>query len=164
MLSLMLKERCGFTKPWLYLSDFFERHRSEYMTGLFEISTVGQWRNWIEFCLRGAIAQARDSIDRCAKLLEIQRDFSRKLDATGGSVRLSQIVAAIFESPFVRVADIQRRLSVQYNTAKSDLAKLVNTGILRELADFSPKTFYAPAIYEVCYSDLDKIATRKRSK
>lgn len=164
LLALMLKERCGFTKPWLYMSDYFERHRSDYMTGLFEVSTIGQWRGWIEFCLRGALSQARDTIDRCSTLLEIQKDFTTKLETSRGSIRLSQIVASVFDSPFVRVADIQRRLGVQYNTAKSDLSKLVDTGILRELPDVTPKTFYAPKVYEACYSDLDKVRSRRQPK
>ena len=161
LLALMLKERCGFTQPWLYLSDYFERHRSDYMTGLFEVSTVGNWHRWIEFCLQGVVAQARDTIDRCDKLLGVQREFTRRLKESSGTLRLSQIVAALFESPFVRVADVAKRLNVQYNTAKSDLAKLVEAGILRELPAVTPKTFYSAEVYNVAYADLDKPRSRR---
>ena len=163
LLALMLKERCGFTQPWLYLSDYFERHRSNYMTGLFEVSTVGNWHRWIEFCLQGVVAQARDTIDRCDKLLIVQREFAGRLEESSGTLRLSQIVAALFESPFVRVADVTKRLNVQYNTAKSDLAKLVKAGILQELPGVTPKTFYSAEVYNVAYADLDKPRSRRQA-
>lgn len=155
LLALMLQQRCGMTKPWLYLSEFFERYRDEYINNLFRISTSAAWDTWVEFCLRATIAQAKATITRCEKLLAVREKFTKRLVEAGGSVRLTQIVDQIFHHPFIRVADLPDKLDVTYPTAKSDVDRLAQAKILKELPKVSPKTFYAPEVYEVAYDDLD---------
>jgi DeoR/GlpR family transcriptional regulator of sugar metabolism len=74
-----------------------------------------------------------------------------KLHDVGGSVRLHQIVEDIFQSPFLRIADLARRLDVTYPTANADVERLVQAGILQALEGISPKTFYAPEVFGVAY-------------
>ena len=151
LLALMLQQKCGLSKPWLYLSEFFERFRDEYVKHLFEISTRSAWEEWIEFCLYGSLQQAKNTIDRCGKLIEIRSKFMRQIQDAGGSVRLTEIIDGIFNSPFVRVAELARQLNVTYPTAKSDLDRLVEVGILAELDGVTPKTFYAPKVFFISY-------------
>ena len=32
---MMLKQQCGLLKPWLYMSEYFEKHHDEYTQKLF---------------------------------------------------------------------------------------------------------------------------------
>ena len=154
LLSIMLQERCRLTKPWLYLSEFFEQHRDEYIDHLYRVSTDGNWHDWIEFCLRGALEQAKDTITRCERLNAIRAEFMERLSSAGGSVRLPQIVDRIFNSPFIRVAELPSILGVTYPTAKADIGRLVRAGILQELPGVWPKTFYAPEVFNIAYDEL----------
>lgn len=155
LLALMIYQRCSFSKPWLYMSAFFERSRDEYVERLFKVSSRGDWTGWMEFCLRGAAYQAKDTIDRCERLLKFRADYVARIDQSGGSVRLHQIIDQMFQSPFLRVADLARRLEVTYPTAKSDIDRLANLGILRDLPNVSPKTFYSPHLFNLAYEDLE---------
>ena len=101
------------------------------------------------------MSQARDTIQRCDRLFKIKGDFMKRLAEVGGSIRLSQIVEGIFHSPFARIADLQRKLEVTYPTAKADVERLVQAGILSELEGLSPKTYYAPEVFRVAYDELD---------
>lgn len=121
LLALMLQQRCQLSKPWLYMSEFFEEHRERYFTTLFGVSADGNWAAWIEFCLRGISQQARETINRCQKLLSIREQFLQRLAEVGGSVRLVQIVERIFHSPFVRITELYKQLDVTYPTAKADI-------------------------------------------
>lgn len=154
LLALMLQYLCGLTKPWLYMSAYFDEHKEDYIKYLFNVSAAGNWADWIEFCLVGTVSQAKDAISRCDRLLKIKADFLDKMKTIDGSVRLSQIVESMFDSPFVRVADLARKLSVTYPTAKADVERLVQANILSELPNVTPKTFYAPAVFEVAYEKL----------
>ena len=154
LLALMLQQKCQLTKPWLYLSEFYERYRDEYVQNLFDVCAKGDWGTWIEFCLRGTVKQAEETIERCERLLAIRESFTQRVADVGGTVRLSQIVEDIFYSPFVRVAALARKLDVTYPTAKADLKRLVEAGILRELSQASPKTYYAPEVFAVAYEEM----------
>jgi len=155
LLAIMLQQRCGLAKPWLYLSDYFERYREEYLQHLFNVSARADWESWIDFCLHGTLTQARDTIARCDRLLKIKDEYAFRLASVGGSLRLGQIVESLFQSPYVRVADLPQRLNVTYPTARADINRLVQAGILSELPNVSPKTFYAREIFNVAYEDIE---------
>jgi hypothetical protein len=42
-------------------------------------------------------------------------------------------------------------LQVTYPTADSDVAKLVELGILQQLDGVAPKTFYSPELFRITY-------------
>jgi hypothetical protein len=100
------------------------------------------------------LAQAKSTITRCRRLLEVHEDYARRVAEVGGHVRLTRIIQGIFTSPFVRVAQLAKRLDVTYPTAKSDIDRLVQAGVLHELPNVTPKTFYTPAVFKVSYDEL----------
>ena len=156
VLALMLKQCCDMSKPWLYLSEYFEKNHEEYVEKLFNISARGDWESWLEYCLRGVVEQARMTIARCERLLRIREGFTERVHAIKkGSVRLHQIVENIFQSPFLRIRDLSLQSNVTYPTAKADVRRLMEAGILQKLENTSPKTFFAPEVYNVAYEELE---------
>ncbi len=162
LLALTIQQFCGLTKPWLYMSAYFERFRDEYVERLFNVSTKGDWGGWLEFCIKGTIEQAKDTIQRCDKLLKIKREFASRIEAVGGSVRLTNIVEQIFHSPFVSVSGLAEKLDVYYQTAKADVDRLVRAGILRELRQVYPKTFYAPKYFTLRTKIWDQLIPMRK--
>ena len=61
--------------PLLYISDYFERRRTEYYERLLAVSTRSRWSDWIEFFLRAATDAARDGTIRAQRLIDLQTDF-----------------------------------------------------------------------------------------
>lgn len=152
LLALMIWRGCGLGMPWLYLSPFFERYRDEYIHRLFQVSADGQWERWIDFCLTGTIEQAADAIERCAQLNVLKR--AMRLRVTAGSARLHQIIDELFVHPFVTVPSLRDSLGVTYPTAKSDVGRLIEVGILTEVAGTkSPKAYAALEILTIAYND-----------
>ncbi|MHC4745155.1 MAG: Fic family protein, partial [Planctomycetota bacterium] len=123
LMSLMAYKWCNLTNPWLYMSPFFDRYKDEYLDNLFRISTQGAWKNWVEFCLRGTIQQAQDSIRRCDALRLLKNDFMRR--AGDMSTRSHAIIEGLFTSPLLRIADLARACSTTYPTARTDVEGLV---------------------------------------
>lgn len=155
LLAIMLQQSCRMSKPWLYMSEFLQKHKEEYFDRLFNVSARADWTAWIEFCLRGTLQQATDTIVRCERLLTIRDQFMARLAEIGGAIRLSKIVEGIFYSPFVRIADLHKQLEVTYPTARADVDRLVEARILQELPDIRPKTYYAPAVFAVAYDEME---------
>ena len=157
LLSLMIADWCGLSSQWLYMSAFFEKRKRDYMDLLLGVSTHAAWDLWIEFCLQGAISQAKDTERRCDSLLAAHRDFHSRLKA--GSVRLSGLVDSLFKSPVISVATYRRQFTVTYPTARSDLKKLQVLGIVELLEALDPITYYCPSIYRITYEDVPEIQT-----
>lgn len=154
LLATMVQRRCGLTKPWLYLSDYFARWRDTYVDLLFAVSARGAWSEWVEFCLQGVATVADATVVRCEQLRSLHDEYLNRVKSAGGYVRLYKIVEGLFRSPFVRIADLPKRLDVSYPTAKSDVERLISVGILSELADTPIRTVYAHDVFRIAYADL----------
>jgi Fic family protein len=154
VLSLMIYDLLKLSKPWLYLSSFFDKYKDEYINLLFQVSTTGNWQDWIAFCLRGTIEQSKDALNRFDRLLTLRSKYMELLDRTGGSVRLNRLIDYLFESPAISVSQVAEICDVQYNTARADINRLINANILVE-SDITarPKIYFAPDILEIAYGD-----------
>jgi len=150
-LSLCAFTWMGLSRPWLYMSPFFDSHKDEYIDRLFAVSTDGAWNEWLRFCLIGTIDVCRDAVVRCDNLRRLRDEFHERADR--GSVRMHNVVELLFSNPIVTVTELKRRMRVTYPTAKADIEKLVRLEILKELEGAFPKAFYAPAIMTAAYYD-----------
>jgi Fic family protein len=151
LLSLMIQKWMGHTSPWLYLSAFFERYRREYMRLLFNISAEGDWTTWVEFCLRGTIHQAIDSIRRCREFKSLKDSFHARVNHP--SKRTHRIIDGLFMNPMVTPATLAEQFGITYPTAATDIGKLVKVGILSEVEGSYPRTFCCNEIFDVAYGE-----------
>jgi len=155
LLAIMLQKRCHLSRPWLYMSSFFNQHREEYIQYLFNVSAKGDWEKWIEFCLQGVLQQARNTIHRCERIRSVKEKYMNQLARSKGSARLIRIVDDLFESPMLEITDLPSRLGVSDPTARADVQKLVDVGILEELPGMRPKVYYAPKLFRIAYDTFD---------
>jgi Fic family protein len=153
LLSVMIQEWCKLSNQWLYMSAYFDANKDEYRDRLFRISAVGEWSEWIEFCLQGVIVQAMDAQGRCTKLLNLEEEYKVRIQGIRGSYRLNRIVEQLFVSPVVTISRLARTYDVLYPTTKADVDKLIKVGILELLPETYPKAFFAPEIYQITYED-----------
>ena len=97
--------------------------------------------------------QAVDAVKRCDKLVALQREFHSRIK--GGSVRLSKAVDNLFLAPVVTVNQYKSHFGVTYATARADLKKLAELGIVQVLEGVDLKTYYCGPIYSITYEDID---------
>jgi len=151
ILALLISQWHGHAAPWLYMSAYFEKYKDEYMEGLYRISAEGSWSEWLDFCLRGVIEQARDSIRRCHQLNLLKRDYHLRVKTK--SARTDDLIASLFSSPVLQIPWVQRRYSISYPTARDDVQTLVDAGILSLLKTHRPKTYCAQEILQIAYRE-----------
>ena len=156
LLSLMIYKWCHHSKPWLYLSPYFEKYKDEYTQNMFRVSTDGEWATWIEFCLRGVVAQANDSIQRC-HLFNVCRERYHQL-VKSPTPRTHAIIESLFSEPLVTIVSVARKHDVTYHTAQSDVEKLADAGIVSRVDEMRPKTYFAQQLMAIAYtSNVDDI-------
>jgi Fic family protein len=155
LLSLMIYQWCQLTGPWLYLSAFFDKYKDEYMRLLFRVSTHGDWKAWIMYCLRATIYQAKDAILRCDRLVALRHKYFRAVTEHRWSTGLHRILERLFVFPMITVPQVSKMLNITYPTARKDVEHVVKANILVE-TDIRqrPKVFLAPEIVQAAYGDL----------
>lgn len=160
VLALMIFRALGYEMPWLYMSPYFEKYKEEYITKLFRVSTHGEWSEWLEFCLRGAIVSANDSILRCRMICGLKDDYYKRLHGAARA-RSHQLVDYLFINPTLSVTDVQRQWKKHYQTAKADVMVLCRAGILKQIPDQYPASFYAWEIFRIAYADQPQRASEE---
>lgn len=133
IISLLLCEREILPTPLLYLSSFFERHRSDYYQFLLEVSKRGAWEGWIRFFLRGVATESRDAVERARKLQALQAEYRTAIQKARSSALLTRLVDRLFESPAITVSQAAKALEVTFVAAQRNVDKLVQGGILEEV-------------------------------
>jgi Fic family protein len=152
ILSLCVYQWLNQSSAWLYLSEYFEKNKDEYIKRLFLVSSDGDWSGWVEFCLRGTIEQSAASEKRCQKLLALKNRYEAEVGIK--SKRMMRIISMLLSSPILEIADLARSLGVTYPTAKSDVAKLEQAGILVPLKGLNSTVAYsAREIFAIAYMD-----------
>jgi Fic family protein len=155
-LALMVFNWLHHSAPWLYMSAFYEKLKDQYIERLYNVSTKGSWTDWIEFCLRGTIEQAHDSIRRCHEFNRLKKEFHQRVDDP--TSRTHSLIESLFVDPVISVARLTEKLGVTYPTAKADVALLIKHKILVELPDTRPKAFYCSEVFNIAYREtIDSI-------
>lgn len=124
MITLFLIERGRLPLPLLYLSDFIERHRSDYYDLLQRVRTHGEWIPWLRYFLTGVEQTARDAADRARRLLELREKMARLTDHA--------LVDQLFVNPYISIAQAAAVMGVSQPTATRVLKRLEAGGWLKE--------------------------------
>ncbi len=130
LITLFLVERKILPFPILYLSDFFERHRTEYYSKLLVISKENDWEGWISFFLQSIIEQSKAAEILSKKILELFEQFSETVRLNMNSIHTPKLLELIFINPVVNRKKVSEELNITFPTASSLLSRLVQEGIL----------------------------------
>ncbi|HEU0163399.1 MAG TPA: Fic family protein [Thermomicrobiales bacterium] len=135
--------------PLLYLSEYFEDHREEYIDLLLAVSQRGDWKEWLLFVLEAIESQANDAFRRGQRLLQLREELrSHYLHATRSSVAL-HVIDRLFENPAITVKNAAAHANVSTQSATKSIELLVEDGVLEEVTGQKRnRVFLAPAIVE----------------
>ncbi|MBP7927619.1 Fic family protein [Patescibacteria group bacterium] len=133
IISLFLYKQGLLQKPWLYLSEYFERHRQEYYSLLREVSEKGEWSNWITFFLSAVEVQ---SLAACEKVKEIRALHEKVKDQalSMGSIYAASFAEALFITPIFTKRSIQKIAKVHnFQTLTSLVEKFIQAKVIYDL-------------------------------
>lgn len=131
LITLLLLERKVLPSPLLYISAFFEATRSEYYQYLFEVSSKGNWREWIAYFLNGVAIQSLDVLSRAERINKLLEDWLVKIDAPSGAVA-AIIVKNLAVNPYITTTKIAKDMNVAYTTAQRAIQKLEQLSIVKQ--------------------------------
>jgi Fic family protein len=156
LIPLMLVLRDALPQPLLYLSAYFEQHRSEYYDHLLITSQSGDLMPWLAFFLRGVRRQARDSEERTVRLVELQYQLRNELLDEGRPNSVIRLAEQLFATPVVTAARVEASIGVTRPTAHAAIDALVERSDLVEVTGRERRRIYeAPRIFDAVYGSVD---------
>lgn len=123
-------------KPALYLSDYFERHKTQYVDHLMAVRESNQIKPWLVFFLIGVQETARNSIQVFKDVLQLKEKLEREVlphFSTRRQKNAQMLMRYLYQSPALDIKLIAKRLNLKTNTASALVKDFVKHGVLEEL-------------------------------
>lgn len=147
LVTLFLVERDRLSQPLLYLSDYIERHRTQYYDLLQRVRTHGDWRAWLLFFLQGVQDIARAAAQQAGQLSDLRESFRMQLH---GKPKALALVDHLFVNPYITVPRAAVLLETTRQTARHAVLTLVQTDILVEISGRSwGRVYLAMPIWQI---------------
>jgi len=139
LITFLLTERKLLSRPVLYLSHYFKRHRAEYYDRLQAVRDSGDWETWLGFFLRGVAEVSNEATHTAAAILRMREEYRSKITeqlgrAAGNGYR---VMEQLFDHPIVTVATVRQWLGVTPAGANNLVNRLVKVGLLREITGYA---------------------------
>ena len=128
LVTLLLEHWELLTKPLLYLSLFFKRHREDYYRRLNAVRVDGDWEGWLDFFLDGVGTIA----DEAVASARVAADRAHVLAHEGMSVVALRLFELLPRHPVVTVASVMKLVETTKPTAGRAIELLVAAGVLVE--------------------------------
>ena len=157
LITLMLIERDLLPEPLLYLSAYFERHRSDYYDHLLTVSQKGAWENWLLFFLHGVVAEARDAARRAGRLFDLRESYRERFQREGAGASRLSAMDHLFARPVTDINEMSKALSVSFEAARRLVNSLEEEGFLEEITGRRRNRVYAAReVMQVLQSSLNE--------
>jgi len=161
LITLFLVEREILPSPLLYLSAFFEATRRDYYDLLTSVSERGDWEAWILYFLRGVSHQARDALDRVARINETREKWRKRL-ASRQTTKVMRLLDRITGNPFITVSGAAQELDVAFTTAQRTIDTLLEQKILVQAGDARrDRVYVAKALLDILDEPADVLQAEK---
>lgn len=161
LINLLLMERGRLDLPLLYLSHYFETHRTEYYDRLQGVRERGAVNDWLSYFLRAVRAQADDAVARSRRLIDIREDYHQ--EAIRERSNLARLVEIIVRNPFVTVRSVEKQLDLTNQGARNLIRNAEARGWLQTLGAHGRggrEHWYSPAVLAVMEMPMDYEAPR----
>jgi Fic family protein len=134
MITLFLVEREILKRPVLYLSDYMEKHRTDYYDNLMRVRTQHDISRWFKFFLTGIIETAKNGIETFDKILQLQKEVSEQLKTLGGrSVNAQKVVDELYKHPITNAEHVKQITGLTKPSVYTLIKEMEKLGILNEV-------------------------------
>lgn len=136
MIALYLANFGLLHKPALYLSDFFEKHKTDYVDRLMAVRESHNMKSWLIFFLYGVTETAKNSIQVFKEIILLKERIEREVlphFSTRRQNNAQELINHLYQRPLVTIKSTAEILNIKSNTATDLVNTFVKHGVLREL-------------------------------
>ena len=143
LITLYLVSNGFLSKPSLYLSDFFERHRVAYYDSLTSVRISDNLIQWIKFFLTAIIKTAEKGQQTFRDILNIRDKMAGKIVSLGRKAENARkLIMHLYRKPVLSGAAAPQLLGVTPRSANALINDLERLNVLKEITGFKRNRIY----------------------
>jgi Fic family protein len=144
LIAFILHHDGILSRPLLYLSLYFKRHRDTYYRLLDRVRTEGDWEAWVDFFLEGVRDTAGNAVATARRLIALFEADQQKVQPLGRSASSTlRVFQAFKERPLLTVNRISESTGLSFPAANQAVARLEALGIVCEITGRRRERVYA---------------------
>ncbi len=158
MIALYFADFELLDKPALYLSDYFERNKTEYIDRLMAVRESNQIKQWVIFFLHGVRETAMSSIQVFKDTLKLKERLEREVlphFSTRRQENAQTLMQYLYKSPVLNIKRVSSLLGLKPNTAATLVDDFVKYGVLVELTGRQRNRLYLFQEYFLIFKRQD---------
>lgn len=159
MIALYLANFGLLYKPALYLSDYFERNKTQYVDNLMAVRESNKMKQWLVFFLFGVLETAGNSIQVFKDILALKARIDKEIlpyFSTRRQDNAQSLIQNLYEFPVTSIKGVSQALNLKTNTASALVNDFVQHGVLHELTGKQRYRMF-------CFKEYFEIFARERT-
>lgn len=144
LITLYLVSEGLLSKPTLYLSDYFEKHKTLYYDNLTLVRERHDISQWVKFMLVAVMETCDKGIETFREILKLKEEIEgNRLVTLGRKIKVAKsLVNVLYRFPSVDVATVRALLKLSQASANSLVADFERLGILKEITGFKRNRYF----------------------
>ena len=166
LITLYLVDKGLMIKPALYLSDFFEHHRTLYYDNLHRVRTHNDMTQWLKFFLVGVIETAESSVQTFKDILTLKEKLEKEILPQFGSRQKNVLEALtyLYSQPVITVNSLAKSIGLNYGTANRIVNDLAQKKVLKDLGFGSKERLFLFEEYVDLFMNEPEFKVKERKR
>lgn len=144
--------------PILYLSRYIITRKADYYRLLLAVTREQAWEPWVMFMLHAVEETARWTTGKILAVRALSDVAAAYVRERLPKIYSRELVDAIFEQPYCRIADLVEKGIGQRQAASRYLHELVSVGVLSEMQVGKERLFIHPKLMALLSRDTHEIS------
>ena len=137
LITLYLVSHGMLSKPSLYLSDYFEKHKGAYYDALTTVRSSSNLLHWIKFFLVAVISTAEKGQETFRNILALKNEVDGQIVSLGRRAENARnLLLHLYQRPLINANSVARLLDLTPRAANALIKDLESLGILKEMTGF----------------------------
>jgi Fic family protein len=130
LITLFLWHKKRLNSPMLYISEYFDEHRDEYLGSLLSISQNNDWERWVYFFLDAVDVQAKKNAEKAKQVLMLYTQMKDLMANISNSPYGIKVLDTLFSMPIFRRSDFGKKAGLNHQTTFRIITRLKEEKIL----------------------------------
>lgn len=135
--------------PILFLSGYIIKHKNDYYRLLREVTTKGNWEEWILYILKGIEQTAHDTIKQIEQINKLFNATVEKAKKEAPKAYSKELIELLFVQPYSKIDYVVKELELERRTASKYLKEMERIGILKSETKWKEIIYINTKLYDL---------------